>query len=322
MLVMCLAYSLPFCLRLFYARLGSSCKRVCCAFDSSMWTMTTARLLRILVRRAPPPHTHTHPPTHPPTHHQISTQRRPREHTDHCLKISLSAQRSSRLHGRQLALFMVRTGFCVVYVPHVVVTVCARSLFCRPWLRNVNRDNAAASLSPPQTPYLLPAPLAIWCTAGVLNTDNMAIGGYTLDYGPFGFVSALGSDGDYVPNLSDTDRRYSFARCVQAGSRMPPNPPALQLYLKILLALALSPASQHPQTLFLSNFLCVPHVTNRLMRVCYFCASKRLRATALMYYSLQKSEVCTAQKPSANSPCTQILYHRALLWGIGNLLWY
>ncbi|EOD40392.1 hypothetical protein EMIHUDRAFT_454271 [Emiliania huxleyi CCMP1516] len=43
---------------------------------------------------------------------------------------------------------------------------------------------------------------------GVLNTDNMAITGDTIDYGPFGFVDQF--DPDYSPNDSDAAGRYSY----------------------------------------------------------------------------------------------------------------
>ncbi len=45
---------------------------------------------------------------------------------------------------------------------------------------------------------------------GVMNTDNMSIVGWTVDYGPFGFVDAF--DPAYTPNTSDTWQRYAWAR--------------------------------------------------------------------------------------------------------------
>ena len=44
---------------------------------------------------------------------------------------------------------------------------------------------------------------------GVLNTDNMALTGDTIDYGPFGFLNCY--DEDCTPNTSDAVRRYSYA---------------------------------------------------------------------------------------------------------------
>jgi len=43
---------------------------------------------------------------------------------------------------------------------------------------------------------------------GVLNTDNLAVSGDTIDYGPFGFMDVY--DPDYVPNNSDAAGRYSY----------------------------------------------------------------------------------------------------------------
>ncbi|KAI9220454.1 hypothetical protein BC828DRAFT_383513 [Blastocladiella britannica] len=42
---------------------------------------------------------------------------------------------------------------------------------------------------------------------GVLNTDNMSIAGYTLDFGPFGFLDHW--DPDFILNHSDSAGRYS-----------------------------------------------------------------------------------------------------------------
>jgi uncharacterized protein YdiU (UPF0061 family) len=45
---------------------------------------------------------------------------------------------------------------------------------------------------------------------GVMNTDNMAILGLTIDYGPFGFLDAF--DPGHICNHSDPGGRYAFAR--------------------------------------------------------------------------------------------------------------
>ena len=45
---------------------------------------------------------------------------------------------------------------------------------------------------------------------GVLNTDNMSLGGITIDYGPFGFIDYFSKD--YVSNATDEHERYSYRR--------------------------------------------------------------------------------------------------------------
>lgn len=51
---------------------------------------------------------------------------------------------------------------------------------------------------------------AVGFVHGVMNTDNMSILGWTLDYGPFGFVDAF--DPFYTPNTTDREGRYAYAR--------------------------------------------------------------------------------------------------------------
>ncbi|OIQ83311.1 hypothetical protein GALL_348980 [mine drainage metagenome] len=51
---------------------------------------------------------------------------------------------------------------------------------------------------------------AVGFVHGVLNTDNLSMLGWTLDYGPFGFLDAF--DPDYTPNTSDTSARYCWGR--------------------------------------------------------------------------------------------------------------
>ncbi len=51
---------------------------------------------------------------------------------------------------------------------------------------------------------------AVGFVHGVLNTDNLSMLGWTLDYGPFGFLDAF--DPDYTPNTSDTSSRYCWGR--------------------------------------------------------------------------------------------------------------
>lgn len=43
---------------------------------------------------------------------------------------------------------------------------------------------------------------------GVMNTDNMSIGGFTIDYGPFAFLDDY--EFDYICNHTDYEGRYSF----------------------------------------------------------------------------------------------------------------
>ena len=52
-------------------------------------------------------------------------------------------------------------------------------------------------------------------THGVMNTDNFALLGFTLDYGPFGFLE--GFDPAYVSNHSDGTGLYAFGNQPQVG---------------------------------------------------------------------------------------------------------
>jgi uncharacterized protein YdiU (UPF0061 family) len=61
---------------------------------------------------------------------------------------------------------------------------------------------------------------------GVMNTDNMSIHGYTIDYGPFGFMDVF--DPMFTPNTTDTQKRYCYK-----------NQPNSALYNSIQLANAL-----------------------------------------------------------------------------------
>lgn len=55
--------------------------------------------------------------------------------------------------------------------------------------------------------------VALWQSVGfvhgVMNSDNMAIDGTTIDYGPFAFLDDYSST--FVSNKTDTEGRYSFA---------------------------------------------------------------------------------------------------------------
>jgi uncharacterized protein YdiU (UPF0061 family) len=52
---------------------------------------------------------------------------------------------------------------------------------------------------------------------GVGNTDNFALLGVTIDYGPFGFMEAY--DDDFTPNLSDDEGQYRFGAQHSVGIR-------------------------------------------------------------------------------------------------------
>ena len=70
----------------------------------------------------------------------------------------------------------------------------------------------------------------------VLNTDNLHLGGLTIDYGPFAWMEAF--DPDYTPNTSDTGLRYRF------GAQ-----PAMVRWNLVALAQALSPLVEDMQAL-------------------------------------------------------------------------
>ncbi len=71
---------------------------------------------------------------------------------------------------------------------------------------------------------------------GVMNTDNMAIDGATIDYGPFAFLDDY--DPNYICNHSDTQGRYSFR-----------GQPGIAHWNLSQLALALAPIVKHDDTL-------------------------------------------------------------------------
>lgn len=56
--------------------------------------------------------------------------------------------------------------------------------------------------------------MALWQSVGyvhgVLNTDNMSLGGVTIDYGPYGFIDYFSKD--FVSNATDEHERYSYRR--------------------------------------------------------------------------------------------------------------
>ena len=70
---------------------------------------------------------------------------------------------------------------------------------------------------------------------GVMNTDNMSILGWTLDYGPFAFMD--GFDPDHTPNTTDRFGRYAWAR-----------QPGIARWNLMALAQALLPLIGHPQS--------------------------------------------------------------------------
>ncbi len=60
------------------------------------------------------------------------------------------------------------------------------------------------------TAVLIAAWQCVGFVHGVMNTDNMSILGWTIDYGPFGFIDAF--DPGYTPNTTDAFGRYAWAR--------------------------------------------------------------------------------------------------------------
>ncbi len=59
-----------------------------------------------------------------------------------------------------------------------------------------------------RTAHLIAEWMRVGFVHGVMNTDNMSISGLTLDYGPYGWLSAY--DPDFTPNTSDRAGRYRF----------------------------------------------------------------------------------------------------------------
>jgi hypothetical protein len=56
---------------------------------------------------------------------------------------------------------------------------------------------------------------AVGWAHGVMNTDNMSILGFTLDYGPFGFLDDYNPE--FICNHSDRGGRYAFHRQPEVG---------------------------------------------------------------------------------------------------------
>ncbi|XP_053118339.1 protein adenylyltransferase SelO-like isoform X3 [Hemicordylus capensis] len=61
--------------------------------------------------------------------------------------------------------------------------------------------------------------IAMWMSVGfahgVCNTDNFSLLSITIDYGPFGFMDSY--DPDFVPNMSDDERRYKIGNQANVG---------------------------------------------------------------------------------------------------------
>ena len=51
--------------------------------------------------------------------------------------------------------------------------------------------------------------MAVGFVHGVMNTDNTALSGETLDYGPYGFLTSYRDD--YVINHTDHTGRYAWS---------------------------------------------------------------------------------------------------------------
>lgn len=73
---------------------------------------------------------------------------------------------------------------------------------------STERARALLECTAGRTAALLARWQAVGFTHGVLNTDNMAVLGETIDYGPFGFMGHFCKD--YTPNSSDNGHRYSY----------------------------------------------------------------------------------------------------------------
>jgi uncharacterized protein YdiU (UPF0061 family) len=83
--------------------------------------------------------------------------------------------------------------------------------------------------------------VAHWMTVGfvhgVMNTDNMSILGFTIDYGPYGWLEPY--DPDWTPNTTDFgSRRYAFGQ-----------QPRVAMWNLMALAQALGPLVADPQEL-------------------------------------------------------------------------
>ncbi len=61
-----------------------------------------------------------------------------------------------------------------------------------------------------RTAHLMAQWQSVGFVHGVMNTDNMSLLGWTLDYGPYGFLN--GYDPHYTPNTTDRNRRYCWYR--------------------------------------------------------------------------------------------------------------
>nr|XP_056713085.1 protein adenylyltransferase SelO-like [Euleptes europaea] len=61
--------------------------------------------------------------------------------------------------------------------------------------------------------------IVLWMSVGfahgVYNTDNFSLLSVTIDYGPFGFMDSY--DPDFVPNVSDDERRYKIGNQANVG---------------------------------------------------------------------------------------------------------
>ena len=66
-----------------------------------------------------------------------------------------------------------------------------------------------------RTAELMAAWQSVGFCHGVMNTDNMSILGFTIDYGPFGFLDVF--DPDHICNHSDDRGRYSWNNQPQIG---------------------------------------------------------------------------------------------------------
>ena len=60
-----------------------------------------------------------------------------------------------------------------------------------------------------RTAYLIAKWQAYGFMHGVMNTDNMSVAGFTIDYGPYAFMDDF--DVNNICNHTDSEGRYSYA---------------------------------------------------------------------------------------------------------------
>ena len=67
-----------------------------------------------------------------------------------------------------------------------------------------------------RTAALVAAWQSVGFAHGVMNTDNLAAVGVTIDLNVWGFVASAGAEADaFAPNFIDSESRYAFACRIQ-----------------------------------------------------------------------------------------------------------